>query len=120
MDTPGDTASHTYTVRANNGCGMNAVTTGASAADLADAAAPAMTTMNLAKATPNLNFSWSSAEAGATYNTYKSASSTPPSWGASANTTGTLSWSDATDLGTGTSVFFTTTAKDGCNNESAK
>ena len=115
--------AYTYTLQANNGCALNTVTTGASATDNKDVTAPAWgvpSPLTIAKASPNMNFAWPSAEAGATYNTYTSTSAGPPVWGASVNSTTTLAWSDATDLGTATSVFFTTTAKDVCGNETTR
>jgi subtilisin-like proprotein convertase family protein len=80
-----------------------------------DTTAPVMTAQSLAK-NATLDFTWTTAEIGATYTTY-STTSLPAVW-TSRNTTATLSWSNPADLGIGTSYFYSTTAKDGCNNES--
>jgi hypothetical protein len=114
--------AYSYTVRAVNGCALNTTTAGASATDLADTVAPSWASPNpqlIAKTAPNLIFTWPSAEAGATYLSYSATTPNPASW-TSRNTTGTLGWTDAADLGTATSLFFTTTARDACLNESPK
>jgi hypothetical protein len=82
-----------------------------------DTSAPAMTALSVGKSAPNMTFTWTPAEAGATYTTYRSPMGLPPSW-TSRNVTTGLSWANATDLGDGASYFYSTTAKDTCGNES--
>jgi hypothetical protein len=120
VDSPGDALAHTYAVKANNGCGSSTTSAASgSASDGADVTAPASPSHNLAKATPNINFSWLSVPTAANYDTYSSATPNPVTW-TSRNTTATLAWADPTDLGDANTYFYTTTALDACLNESAK
>jgi hypothetical protein len=113
--------AYTYTVRANNGCGSSTTTAGASATDVNDTTTPSSPVHTLLKSSPNINFTWPAStdpDSAVTYTNYSAATPNPGSW-TSRNTTATLAWSNATDLATASTVFFTTTAKDVCT-ESAK
>ena len=123
LDNTAPVGAHTYQVRATNGCaGVTTSVASGSVTDNADTTMPTWANPNerIAKAAPNMNFSWAVAtdpSAPITYTTYRS-TSFPATW-ASQNTTTTLAWSNGADLASATSYFYSTTAKDACNNQTA-
>ena len=113
---------YTYTLRATNGCNLSATTSpGATATDNSDLLPPAMSTQKGSKVSGNLLLDWTTGAPvdAVSYKSYSQTVPNPATW-TLRNTTAASSWTDTVDLGTATTLFFTTTAIDACANESPK